>query len=785
MEATIKNHLDHKSIPESIPVVPAIDVIVFPNMIVPLFILDQRIIHGIEESMKSNKLVLLLSAQEQDGDVREIDTDRLYSIGTVASIMRVINMPEGGIKILIQGMCRARAKDLKTIDDVLMATVEHLPFENKSTDKIEAVLKNIKEISQQLSMTSQTFSPDFHTILARMQNPTKISEFILSHLELKTDIAQKMLEQDDLEQLLTLIYIELQREISIAEVQEKIRTETRESINKNQNEFYLREQLKAIKKELGDDSFNEIKLLEDQIIKHKMPNETREFALKQIRRLEKTSPESMEASVMRAHIEWLVSLPWGIETEDSLDIKHVAKILDEDHYGLEDIKDRILDFISVKNLNRDGFSPILCFTGPPGTGKTSLGKSIARALNKKFHRISLGGVKDESEIRGHRKTYVGAMPGRFIQGIKKAESMNPVFLIDELDKLGSDFRGDPSAAMLEVLDPQQNSEFYDNYLGTPFDLSKVMFIATSNDISSISAPLRDRMEIIELSGYTLEEKTSIAKKHLIKEAFSQAGISEQHLTFDDDIFPYIISNYTRESGVRHLHQIMNKLCSKAARNFLENKKPLHLSLKNVSEVLGVETFKREKTDLTNMVGIANGLAWTASGGEVLKIESILMPGTGKLLLTGQLGDVMKESAQAAMSYAKAHAKEFNIDQNKFTKYDIHVHFPAGAVPKDGPSAGITILSSILSALTNQPINAKYAMTGELNLRGDVMPIGGVKEKILAAKRDQLSAVILPDQNRSEFSKIKDLVHGIDVIWVKHANEVLKRVLMPQIKKHKI
>ena len=784
MEATIKNNFDLNSIPKAIPVVPAIDVIVFPNMIVPLFVLDERIMNGIEESMKTNKLVLLLSAEEQGHEIQEIDTDHLYSVGTIASIMRVINMPEGGVKILIQGICRAKATDLQTVDGILIANIEQLPFETKSTEKIDAAIKNIKEISQQLSMTSQTFSPDFHTILARMQSPIKISEFILSHLELKTDTAQQMLEQTDLGELLSLIYLELQREISIAEVQEKIRTETRESINKNQNEFYLREQLKAIKKELGDDSFNEIKAMEQQIKDKDIPEKTREFALKQIKRLERTSPESMEASVIRSHVEWLISLPWGEYTQDNLDIKHVAEILDEDHYGLQDIKDRILDFISVKNLKKDGHSPILCFTGPPGTGKTSLGKSIARALNKKFHRISLGGVKDESEIRGHRKTYVGAMPGRFIQGIKKAGSMNPIFLIDELDKLGSDFRGDPSAAMLEVLDPQQNYEFYDNYLGTPFDLSQVMFIATSNDISNISAPLRDRMEIIELSGYTQEEKTNIAEKYLMKQAFEDSGITNTHLTFDDDIFSHIVSHYTRESGVRHLHQVINKLCAKAARYFLENEQPLHLTTANIDQYLGPKTFSREKVDQTNMVGIANGLAWTSLGGEVLKIESILMPGSGKLLLTGQLGDVMKESAQAALSYAKAHAHEFKINQNLFTNYDLHIHFPAGGVPKDGPSAGITILSSILSVLTNRPINATYAMTGELNLRGDVMPIGGVKEKILAAKRDQLSSVILPEQNQPEFSKIKDLVGDLNIIWVKHADEVLKRVLMPQLKKQK-
>ena len=779
METSIKNNAVKEAIPESIPVVPAIDVIVFPHMIVPLLVVDERVIQGINHALDNQKLILLLSAKNYDDDAaQEVETDNLYSVGTVASIMRVINVPEGGVKILIQGVCRASASNIQTIDDVLTAQINPVEFLNEADEKTTALTKNIKEISSQLAVTSQSFSPDFHTILTKMQNPEKIAEFILSHLELETDKAQELLEQNNLNQLLEGIYQELHKEISVAQVQEKIRNQTRDSINKTQNEYYLREQLKAIKKELGEGE-DDVEALREELEAKNMPEKTKAEVLKQINKLERISAESMEATVTRNHIEWILSLPWGIETEDNLDINHAQKVLDEDHHGLAEIKDRILDFISVKNLKKDGISPILCFTGAPGTGKTSLGKSIAKALGRNFHRISLGGVKDESEIRGHRRTYVGAMPGRFIQGLKKSKSMNPVILIDELDKIGSDFRGDPSAAMLEVLDPQQNSTFYDNYLGIPFDLSNVLFIATSNDISSISAPLRDRMEIVELSGYTTEEKVEIANKHLVQKAISDTGLNEKDFKLSKDVLATIIRGYTRESGVRNLAQQIKKLCSKAARSFVEKQEVISITNKSLESHLGPHRFVDEPTHNQDMIGITNGLAWTSYGGEVLKIEAVMMPGSGKLTLTGQLGDVMKESAQAALSYARAHAKEFNISTETFSKNDIHIHVPAGAVPKDGPSAGITMLTSILSALTNRPINATYAMTGELNLRGDVMPIGGVREKLLAARRNNLSSIFLPEQNKNEYKAIKDPITGIDVIWVSHANEVLEKILLPK------
>ncbi len=778
METNIKNNAVKEIMSQTIPVVPAIDVIVFPHMIVPLLVVDERIIQGVNQALSGQKLVLLLSAKSYDEEhSQEIETDNLYKIGTVASIMRVINVPEGGIKILIQGMCRAAVETIQTHDGILTANIKPVEFSNEEDEETTALVKNIKEISGQLSMTSQSFSPDFHTILTKMQNPEKIAEFILSHLDLETIKAQELLEQTNLNSLLEGIYQELHKEISVAQVQERIRNHTRDAINKSQNEFYLREQLKSIKKELGEGD-EDSDSLRDEIETKPLPEKIKTEMMKQLNKLDRISPDSMEASVTRNHIEWVLSMPWGIHTKDNLDIAHAKQVLDEDHHGLKDIKDRILDFISIKNLKQNGPSPILCFTGAPGVGKTSLGKSIARALGRNFHRISLGGVKDESEIRGHRRTYVGAMPGRFIQGIKKAQSMNPVILIDELDKIGSDFRGDPSAAMLEILDPQQNNEFYDNYLGIPFDLSHVLFIATSNDISAISGPLRDRMEIIDLSGYTTAEKVAIAKNHLVAEAISEAGLEAKNFKISDEVIETIITAYTRESGVRNLAQQIKKLCSKAARLFVEKQEVIIITNETLEEHLGSKRFVDELVHAKNMVGITNGLAWTSFGGEVLKIEALMMPGTGKLILTGQLGDVMKESAQAAMSYARSHAAEFNIAEDRFAKFDLHIHVPAGAVPKDGPSAGITMLTSILSALTNRPIDASFAMTGELNLRGDVMPIGGIKEKLLAAKRNHMTSIILPEQNKNEYAAIKEFTNDINVIWVSHANEVMERVLLP-------
>lgn len=775
----------HEQIPEILPVIPTMDVVVFPQTIVPLLVLDERIIKGINQTLEESKLVVLLAAKKHTDGQGAIGTKDLYTVGTIATVMRLIKIPEGGIKILVQGLCKVHVKHLSTEEDILTAMVERMASDVEVNEpEVIAQIKNIKILSEKMAAAGHSFSPDFHIILSKMQTADKIADFILSHLNLSIEQAQELLETENPKHLLEKLYNLMTKEIEVAQMQEKIRARARESMNDSQKEYYLREQLKAIKKELGDDNTEDIEQMYTNLEQLQTTEEVKKEVRRQIHRLERTAPDSMEAAVIRNYLEWIFALPWGKETEDNLDIAHAQSILDEDHHGLKDIKDRILDFISVRNLKQDGYAPIICFIGPPGTGKTSLGQSIARALGRSYFRISLGGVKDEAEIRGHRRTYVGAMPGRLIQGMRKSGSSNPVIIIDELDKIGSDFRGDPSAAMLEVLDPQQNKTFYDNYLGLPFDLSKVLFIATANSLDTISEPLRDRMEIIQLSGYTIDEKLSIAEKHILPRAISTMGLDGHNICMEADILTDIIMNYTREAGVRQLNRIIQKLCSKAARYFVETNTIPEFTCQTLETYLGPRTFIGDEIDHSDMIGITNGLAWTAYGGEMIEVEAILMPGKGKLLLTGQLGNVMKESAQAALSYARAHAREFNIEDRMFTNYDLHIHVPAGGVPKDGPSAGVTMLTSILSALTYRPINAQYAMTGEINLRGDVMPIGGVKEKILAAKRNKMRYVILPSKNKKDIIGAEEALKGIDIIFVNRADEILQHVLLPsENKKH--
>lgn len=778
METFSKNGRQEK-IPEHVPIVPTMDVVVFPHMIVPLLVVDERIIQGINQTIEDTKLIALLASRKQTDSYDEaIGTQDLYNIGTLASIMRIVKLPEGGVKILVQGVCKIKAIDIITENNILTAKIDKIESIEEDEEQINEQLRDIKDIAEKMAASGNSFSPDFHIILSKMQDPGKICDFILSHLNLSVEKSQELLEQIYQSELLYNIKELLLKEIEETEVQERIRNHARDSMNQSQKEFFLREQLKAIKKELGEDDIEEVEHLRDKLAALPVNDEVRSEVKKQINRLEKTSPDSMEAQVIKNYLDWVLDMPWGKYTTDNLDINHAKKVLDEDHYGLKDIKERILDFISIKNLKNDGHTPILCFAGPPGTGKTSLGKSIAKSLGREYFRVSLGGVKDEAEIRGHRRTYVGAMPGRFIQGLRKAGSMNPVIIIDELDKIGADFRGDPSAAMLEVLDPNQNTTFYDNYLGIPFDLSKVIFIATANNLETISEPLRDRMEIIHLAGYTQEEKVKIAKNYLVDKSIRETGLENKNLKIEDDIVETIIESYTKEPGVRDLERTIKKLCSKAARCFVETGKLPKFNSSNIEDYLGSKRYINDYEYKNNQIGICNGLAWTAFGGEIIKIEAVLMPGKGRLILTGQLGDVMKESAQAALSYAKSHSKDFGISQKTFEQNDLHIHVPAGAVPKDGPSAGITMLSAILSVLTGRPINASYAMTGELNLQGDVMPIGGLKEKILAAKRNGFSSVILPAKNQNELREFEDVVKGIDLIWVKDAGEVISRVLMP-------
>ena len=785
MNNTLIKETNQETIPAVLPVIPTMDVVVFPNMIVPLLVLDEKIIKGVNHALQESKFVFLLAAKESVDAQSAISTNDLYQVGTIATIMRLIKIPEGGVKILVQGIAKGRAQDILTENEMLQAHIQQMHPQDINLDELTPHIRNIKAIAEKMATSGYSFSPDFHIILSKMQDPEKIADFILSHLNLTVEQGQHLLETTNLEELLETLYGYLNQEIEVAEIQEKIRNNARESMNKAQKEYYLREQLKAIKQELGEDDIEEIEQMHEKLETLPLNLEVKQEVRRQINRLERTAPDSLEATVTRNYLEWVFSLPWGVETEDNLDIKHAKEILDQDHFGLKEIKDRILDFISIRNLKKDGYAPILCFVGPPGTGKTSLGKSIAKSLGRKYARISLGGVKDEAEIRGHRRTYVGAMPGRFIQAIRKAESCNPLVVIDELDKLGSDFRGDPSAAMLEVLDPQQNNSFYDNYLGLPFDLSKIMFIATANNLESIPGPLRDRLEVIELSGYTTHEKINIAMQHLLPKAITDTGISANGIILEENILEDMIANYTREAGVRQLERLIRTLCSKEARSVVESNCSIVIGNNTIENYLGPRKFVDDYETHEGHIGISNGLAWTAYGGEILKIEVVLMPGTGKLILTGQLGDVMKESAQAAISYARAHSKEFGIDDIIFKTNDLHIHAPAGAIPKDGPSAGITMLTAILSALTKRPINSRYAMTGELNLRGDVMRIGGLKEKILAAKRNKLSHVIAPLKNKSDLQDVdEEVIKGIDIIWVNHANEVLERVLEKEPKQNR-
>lgn len=766
-----------EAIPEILPVIPTMDVVVFPQMIVPLLVVDEKIIRGIEQTLQSSKQALLLAARNHVDDQGAIGTNDLYRIGTLASIMRLIKLPEGGIKVLVQGLFKVIVHELMTDDDLLRGQFSRLNPDPIDPQELQPQIRNIKATAEKMAHAGGAISPDFYLIISKMNDAEKIADFVLSHLNLSVEQAQRLLETTDQRLFLDAIYQHLIKEAEVSEIQEKIRNHARESMNQSHKEFYLREQLRAIKKELGEHDEDDIEALHEKLDKLDAPAEVKTEVRRQINRLERTAPDSLEATVTRNHLELIFALPWGVVTTDTLCIEHAKRVLDADHHGLKEIKDRILDFICVRNLKQDGYAPILCFVGPPGTGKTSLGKSIAQSLGRTYARISLGGVKDEAEIRGHRRTYVGAMPGRFIQAIRKAGSSNPVIVIDELDKIGADFRGDPSAAMLEVLDPQQNQTFYDNYLGVPFDLSRVMFIATANTIDAVSDPLRDRMEVIELSGYTFEEKMDIAKNHLVKRALIDMGLENHPVAMTDDVLGELIGNYTRESGVRQFERMIRRLCSKAAREIVENKNSaVNFSRENIDTYLGPRKFYQDQEVKESLIGISNGLAWSAYGGELITIEAVLMPGKGKLLLTGQLGDVMKESAQAAVSYARAHAQEFNIDNRVFTAHDLHIHVPAGAIPKDGPSAGIAILTAILSAFTKIPANSDYAMTGEINLCGEVMPIGGLREKVLAAKRNKISHVIAPCKNRHDLMGMDNITNDIDIIWVKHANEVIEHVL---------
>ncbi|NOX21434.1 MAG: endopeptidase La [Nitrospirae bacterium] len=773
-------------IPDTLPVLPVRDIVIFPYMIIPLFVGREMSIKAIDQALSSNRLILLLT--QKDLNIENPTPEDLYRVGTVGLIMRMLKLPDGRVKILVQGIAKAKVQELKTVDDHFEAIIEKIEDQKpvEMTIEVEALMRTVKEQLDKAVSLGKTILPDIMVVIENLDEPGRLADLVASNLGLKTEQAQEVLEIIDPVQRLRRVSEILSREIELLLVQQKIQTEAKGEIDKTQREYFLREQLKAIQRELGeiDERTEEINEFKKKIEQAKMPEKVRKEAEKQLKRLEKMHPDSAEAATVRTYLDWLVELPWSKSTKDNLNIKKAQKVLDEDHYDLEKVKERILEYLSVRKLKTKMKGPILCFIGPPGVGKTSLGRSIARSLGREFVRMSLGGVRDEAEIRGHRRTYVGAMPGRIIQGIKQAGTNNPVFMLDEIDKIGMDFRGDPSSALLEVLDPEQNSAFVDHYLGVPFDLSNVMFITTGNVVDTIPGPLRDRMEIIYLSGYTEEEKLGIARNYLLPKQLEEHGINEKILRVADSALKVMISQYTREAGVRNLEREIANLCRKVAKQIASGKKKkFFITAKNLHKYLGAPRYLPEEEMKEDEVGVATGLAWTETGGDIIYVEATTMKGKGSLTLTGQLGDVMKESAQAALSYIRSKARELGIKEDTFGKVDIHIHVPAGAIPKDGPSAGITMATAIASALTGRPVDKKVAMTGEVTLRGRVLPIGGLKEKVLAAKRMGIHRVIIPKRNEKDLEDIPKYVKkDMEFIFVEKMDEVLKIALKEPKKK---
>ena len=770
-------------IPKSLPVLPLRDMVVYPFIISPLSIARESSIKAVDIALSENRMVLLLA--QKDKDQNEVGAGDLHRTGTVAVIMRMLKLPDNRIRVLVQGVCRARADEYVGGKPYLVAKIERIvepPLDPASIER-EALMRGAKKALERSSSLGKTIPSEVMVIANNLEDPGRLADLLASNLELKVEDAQSVLETVDPIERLRKVSQHLKREIDLLAMQQEIDSLARDEIDKSQREYYLRQQMKAIQHELGEGNelAEEIEQIREKVRSSAMPVYAAEEVDKQLKRLERMHPDASETATLRNYLDWLVGLPWGTCTPDSLDLKGAQRILDADHFGLDKIKERILEYLSVRKLKPEGKGPILCFVGPPGVGKTSLGRSIARALGRNFVRISLGGVRDEAEIRGHRRTYVGAMPGRIIQGINQAGSSNPVFMLDEVDKLGADSRGDPSAALLEVLDPEQNGTFRDHYLAVPYDLSKVMFIATANLMDPIHPAFRDRMEVIQLSGYTEEEKLEIAKTYLIPKQIEENGLERKLITFSDGAIRALIGEYTREAGLRNLERLFASICRKIARKTAEGKPARTVvSALKVPTFLGPALVLPEEALASDQVGVATGLAWTATGGDVLYIEASTMKGKGVVILTGQLGDVMKESAQAALSYARAHAAEYGIPESVFAECDLHVHVPEGAIPKDGPSAGITMATAIVSAFTNRPVRRDVAMTGEITLRGNVLPIGGLKEKVLAAHRAKIRTIIVPEANRRHLTEIpKALRKDLTFIMAGHVSEVLQAALLAE------
>jgi ATP-dependent Lon protease len=749
---------DRLFIPAEVPILPLRGTVAYPDLVMPLIVGREKSIRLVDEAMNKDKMIGIIT--QKNPDIEDPGIEDLYTIGTIATIMKMVKMVDGSQRVVVQGICRFKLVEFTQKDPHLTARVLPIFEEYQKDIEVDAMYINLKNLYKKAIEMAPYLSSELTQIATKIENPGNLADLIGSTINIGVAEKQEILEKLDLKERLKKITILLNREVETLELSSRIQSHVKEGIDKTQREYYLREQLKAIQKELGetDDRLQEIDEIRKKIEDAKMPPDVLKVAEKELDRLSKMSTMSAEYTVSRTYLDWLTELPWSLSTDDNLDIKDASRILDEDHYDLAKVKKRILEYLAVRKLKADMKGPILCFAGPPGVGKTSLGKSIARALGRKFMRMSLGGIRDEAEIRGHRRTYVGALPGRIVQGIKKAGSNNPIFMLDEVDKIGMDFRGDPSSALLEVLDPEQNFSFSDHYLEVPFDLSKVMFIATANQLDPVPPALRDRMEVLELPGYTEEEKLMIAKQFLIPKEREEHGLNEDLIEFDDEGIKLIIRSHTKESGVRNLEREIATVCRSVARDVAEGETIKKVvTAESIHGYLGPIKYFSEIAERTKYSGVATGLAWTPTGGDILFIESTKMRGKGNLTLTGQLGDVMKESAQAALSYIRSKATDFGISEEIFEKNDIHIHVPAGAIPKDGPSAGVTMLVSLVSLLKDRHVRNDVAMTGEITLRGLVLPVGGIKEKVLAAKRAGINIVALPKLNEKDLEEVPESI----------------------------
>ncbi len=764
------------------PLLPLRDVIIFPHMVVPLFVGREKSIAALEEASRTGNELFLVT--QKDASILNPEREDLYDLGTVVNIIQMLRLPENTVKVLIEGKYRARIKDFKSTPEGHFAEIEKCAQELENAVSLEAVMRGIKSTFEAYVKLNKRIPPELLMSISSITDPSRLADIIVAHLTMKIPEKQQILEAVNVEKRLHLLLEKMQAEIEIINVERRIRTRVKNQMEKSQKEYYLNEQMNAIQKELGqkDDGKTDIQEMEEKLASKKMPDDARDKVRKEIKKLKSMSAMSAEAAVVRNYIDWMLALPWFEFTVDDNSVDRCGEILDEQHYGLKDVKERIIEYLAVRNLVKDeSKGTILCLAGPPGVGKTSIAHSLADSLGRKFVRISLGGVRDESEIRGHRRTYVGALPGKIISGLKKAGTSNPVILLDEIDKMSSDFRGDPASAMLEVLDPEQNKSFSDHYIEVEYDLSKVMFIMTANDLSKIPGPLRDRMEVINVTGYTPDEKQQIAKRFLLKKAVKNNGLGSYELIISDDIFMKIIRGYSREAGVRELERLINTVARKTATEVVSKKIPegrkFNVTSKQLEKYLGPQKFERTDVENEPQVGLVNGLAWTSVGGEIMHIEVVTVPGNGKLHVTGKLGEVMQESAKAAMSYVRSMSTRLGIDTTWYDKNDIHIHAPEAATPKDGPSAGVTMVTALTSAITGIKVLQDVAMTGEVTIRGRVLPIGGLKEKLLAAKQAGIKKVIIPLKNLKDLPEIPpEIRSGLEIVGVSQAEEVLKFAL---------